>query len=254
MNNSLIRDFTALHKVLAKQNRMPYVLAQSGFPMILPSSGTIGNNGALSGLTALPTTYAQCYMYFPANAIAAGVAAGLYYVVMSSTTAGTIYNNTYTGGVPEAPASPTAFVTTGPGAYTQTTGADVTLVSISLPGGSLGNNGAFSVKGLCSLTNNADAKTLRCKFGGTNVISTSVVSTAAWSIDKTIRNRGVQTSQVCASTNLSSDSVGSMGSNATSFTAIDSSAASTIVISGQLVSVATNNFILELFEIQVKPS
>src|ERR1700693_852831 len=93
---------------------------QNAIPMILPSSGTIGNNGALSALTALPTIYANAYLYFPAGAIVAGSLAGLYYCIMSSTTAGTIYNNTYDttlGVMPTIPANPVPFVTPGPGAY-----------------------------------------------------------------------------------------------------------------------------------------
>src|SRR5690349_20306203 len=67
---------------------IPYVLAQCGIPFIKASSGTMGNNGALSGLTALPTTYAKAFIWLPAGAIAAGVpaAATWYYVQMSSTT------------------------------------------------------------------------------------------------------------------------------------------------------------------------
>lgn len=145
------------------------VLAQTAIPVILQSSGTIGNNGALSAITALPTTYASCYLYFPVDKIAAGVAAGLYYCVMSSTTAGTIYNNKYDptlGLMPTIPASPTAFVTTGPGAYVQTTGADITLLGCKIPGGAMGNNGSLRLMNVWVHLNSAGTKTWKWALGG----------------------------------------------------------------------------------------
>lgn len=174
-------------------------LLQTGIPMVIPSSGSIADNGALSGLTALPETISSCYMYFPANAIAAGVAAGLYYVVMSSTTAGTIYNNTYTSGNPTIPSSPTAFATTGPGAYTQTTGSDITVLSYAVIANSMGANGKIEADAFAEAqANNANAKTLRIKFGGsTNLVSTtSVTSNLTCQVLGVIRNRGVTNKQV----------------------------------------------------------
>lgn len=123
-----------------------FCLMSGGIICGTPSSGSIGDNGALTLTTALLQTFSQgLYLYFPANAIAAGVAAGSYWTVMSSTTAGTIYNNTYIGGKPVAPVSPTAFSTTGPGAYTQTTAASITNVSMTLPGGIIGLEGYAAV-------------------------------------------------------------------------------------------------------------
>lgn len=87
-------------------------------PMISAPTGTMANNGAITLGTALDATYANCYLYLPANAISAGSAVGWYYAEMSSATAGIVYNNTYSSGEPSVPSSPTAFVTTGPGAYT----------------------------------------------------------------------------------------------------------------------------------------
>ncbi len=104
-------------------------LVSGGVPVYVPSSGSIANNGALTLTTALPLIYPNVYLYFPANAIAAGSAAGKYYCQMSSTTVGVIFNNTYVSGTPVVPTSPTAFVTTGPGAYTQTISTNITLIA-----------------------------------------------------------------------------------------------------------------------------
>lgn len=146
----------------------PLVLASGGCPIGIPSSGTMGNNGALSGLTALNQTYSEgIYLYFPANAIFAGSSAGLYFTVMSSTTAGTVYNNTYTSGIPYAPSSNTAFSTTGPGVYTQVN-TEITLLTIPIPGGLLGKNGQCIIEALYEYQNSAGTKTIRVKIGGTN--------------------------------------------------------------------------------------
>ena len=165
-------------------------LLATAIPMILPSSGTIGNNGALSGLTAFPGTYVSCYMYFPANAIAAGVAAGLYYCVMSSTTAGTIYNNTYTSGQPTIPASPTAFSTTGPGAYTQTTASDVTVLSGTVPANTLGINGELRSTFLSEMVSGASYKVIGHKLGGTSYYEFYAATNSGWGGFVGLTNRG----------------------------------------------------------------
>lgn len=173
---------------------------QSGVPMILQSSGTIGNNGALSAITALPQTYSGgCYMYFPANAIAAGSAAGMYFVIMSSATAGTIYNNLYSSGTPIIPVTPTPFVTTGPGAYAQTTGVAIPLVSIPVPGGSMGLNGIVECHSYIANIGNTNAKTMTLSFGGQAFQSVAQATAANISAEweSIIQNRGSLTTQVC---------------------------------------------------------
>lgn len=144
------------------------VLASGGCPIGISSSGSMGNNGALTGLTAFNQTYSEgIYLYFGANVIYSGSAAGLYFTVMSSTTAGTIYNNTYTSGIPYAPSSNTAFSSTGPGAFTQTT-SEITLLTVPIPGGLLGKNGQCLTELGFDYKNSANAKTFRAKIGGTN--------------------------------------------------------------------------------------
>lgn len=211
--------------------------------MILPSSGTIGNNGALSAITALPQTYSGgCYMYFPVNAIAAGVAAGLYYVVMSSTTAGTIYNNTYTIGNATIPTTLVPFVTTGSGAYTQSTAAQM-LLTIPVPGGAMGVNGLLQIETLLSNIGNTNAKTMTMTFGGTNIQSVAQATAANVGSEwrTVVQNRGAQNVQVFGPP-------GNVGFGVTatpnSVAAIDTSATQNIVVSGTL-AVATDWIILE---------
>ena len=127
----------AVWRPLNRRKMLAVCSATIGFP----SSGSIGNNGALTGLSTFGTEYTSgysAYLYFPLNAIAAGVAAGFYWTVLSSATTGTIYNNTYTTGDCIPPASPVAFSTTGPGAYTAPTGSNITTLNVVVPGNTIG--------------------------------------------------------------------------------------------------------------------
>lgn len=237
-------------KATAKVNS-PYILAQSGVPLILPSSGSIGNNGALTLTTALAVTYSGgCYMRFPANAIFAGSAAGLYYVVMSSAAAGTIYNNTYSSGVPAIPASPTPFVTTGPGAYTQTTGADITAHAFLLPAGSQGNNGTLRIEPSFSSNNSAGSKTISVKVGAASAWVRSRTTTTGDQPLIALTNRGRQDRQIYA---YSGNSTYSTASSAGAAFAIDFSADQTITSTLQL-AVATDYVVCDSFIITVSPS
>lgn len=140
--------------------RLPSIIGQTHIPFVLPSSGSMGNNGALSSITALPTIYPNAYVYMPAGAIASGSAAGWYYAVFSSTTAATLYNNTYTSGTPAIPGTPTPFVTTGPGSYTQTTGSTIAAYALSILGNTIGPNGAVRLNGSWTYNNTSGNKTI----------------------------------------------------------------------------------------------
>lgn len=173
----------------------------SAIPIILPSSGVIGNNGAISGLTALPTTYSNgCYIYLPANAISAGSAAGIYFAIMSSTTAGVVYNNLYTGGAVSVPVTPIPFSTTGPGAYTQTINTDIVLLSYNILGGLLGNSGRVQIETVVAVNNTADTKTWRIRLQNAyNIRSYGITTTGGYVDYVQLRNRGSQLSQVSGS-------------------------------------------------------
>lgn len=153
------------------------VLGQSTLPMIFCSSGSMGNNGAITGLTALPTTYTAAYIYMEAGWISSGSAAGWYYYVASSSTAGTVYNNTYTSGTPLKPASPTAFSTTGPGTFTRTTGVDVASYQYSVAANQMGTTDRIEVTGCVTVPNNSNSKLVKLKMDST-LLSTGTVTTS----------------------------------------------------------------------------
>lgn len=186
----------------AAQYIRPVVLCST--PIILPSSGSIGNNGALSGITALNSTYLDgCWMNFPTGAVFAGSPNASYFVIMSSPTAGQIFQNTLSNGQPTLPSSPTPFTnTTGPGAYTQTAGSNVTVLTVLLPSTvTIGPNGAVRVYTVSSNDLNAGTKNGTIVFNsgsGVQTFSESTVNATATSLHL-IGNRGVTNRQVTAS-------------------------------------------------------
>jgi hypothetical protein len=122
------------------------IVAHTAIPFIHISSGSIAANGAISGITALPSAYPRAYCYFPANALATSISAGWYYCTFSTTTAGVAFLDTYTSGVPTIPSSPTA-VTDGKGAYT----GDITEragITLTVPAGAMGPNGELIISAL----------------------------------------------------------------------------------------------------------
>jgi hypothetical protein len=230
--HAFIQMFLAVFKTVAKLLGIPYGLLQTNVPVFIPSSGSIGNNGALTLTTALDTTYANCYLYFPANAIVAGSAAGLYYTQMSSTTVGTIFNNTYSGGKQTIPSSPTAFATTGPGAYTQTTATDITLLSTTLPGGAMGAHGSLFLFAQEVMASSGNAKVVKLKIGGSTVNQQGYTTTLQSTAPRVFRNKGVADRNV-SNANTGFNASGTTGPN---HTTIDTAVDQTVLITMQLAN------------------
>lgn len=231
---------------------LPLVIAKSAIPFIKISSGTMGNNGALSAVTALPRTFSSgAYIYLPAGAIAAGVpvAAAWYWCVFSSTTAGTVYNSTYTSGQPTAGVT-TAFATTGPGAFTGDTNA-LTAVSVTVPAGTMGVNSRIEVDAAWSGNNTAGNKFAKTLFGAAPMLSTLITTAGSIVSTSAAQNRGVLTAQATSFlfSNGSSASQGAV--NATD--GAENTANAVAVTIGVGCSVATDNDILESYEIRLIP-
>ena len=163
------------------------------YPFVVPSSGSIAADGVITLTTALDRTYANCYMYFPAGAFTAS-AAGFYYVVMSSTTVGQMYTTVYSSGVPATPAAPVA-VSTGAGAYTQTTAADLTGLTVTLPAGTIGLNGQIRVEEALALINTAGTKTAKCNFGGSDYGTITSASSSGVVHSAGVMNMGALSAQ-----------------------------------------------------------
>ena len=182
MHALLLHYFPQVYRALARLCRIKYNISQSSVHVYIAPSGTMGNNGAVTLGTALPRAFTEgLYLHFEANAIYAGSAAGKYWAIMSTTTAGVVYNNTFSAtsnGMPSLVTSPTAFVTTGPGAYTGAT-SEVAFGQATLPGGSLGPNGNWNSFLQFGTNSSANLKTGRVYFDGT-LISAAGVTTSAF--------------------------------------------------------------------------
>jgi len=123
----------------------------------------------------------------------------------------------------------------------------VTLATITIPAGLMGANGKLKIYPLWSTTNNANVKTLRAIFSGstcTTMTSQSVPNNSGLLI---IRNINSESVQKCSSGLVAGigASFGSIASNT-----VDTTAATTLVISGQL-AVGTDTLTLEDLFIEV---
>lgn len=179
----------------------PIILAQSVIPMILPSSGTMGANGSLTGLTALPcSVFPQaCFMYFPAGKVFSGSPAGMYYASILTTTTAQVYNNMYTSGRPQdaIPAVPTPVVDAGPGAYTQTTGSLITVLQYTIPAGSMGVNGSVLCDVQTQQSSSANGKLLQANFGALqSTVGSALSSVYGNTFRHRITNVGVPNKQI----------------------------------------------------------
>lgn len=176
------------------------ILAQTGIAVGIAGTGSVGANGALTLGTALfsATPYTQgCYMFFPAGAAFAASPAGFYLVKMTTATAGTIFNNTFTasGAMPTIPASPTGITDAGPGAYTGDTTAR-TVWQFTLPANTLGKNGCLGIDQQQTYTNSANTKTFITSFGGSNILNATPTTTSQCYQIRKMFNRGVTNAQI----------------------------------------------------------
>jgi hypothetical protein len=227
--------------------KVPFTIAQGGVPLILPSSGSMANNGVLTLATALAVTYANAYFYMPAGAIASGSAAGLYFGQCTSATACTLFNNTYTSGVATVPAAPVAFSTTGPGAYTQTTGSYISLGQGTLPANSLGPNGQIDSEAVVVTPNNANAKSLEYEFGGNLLQNFSLASQSSTHQSMSTANQGVVGTQVTTPGTL-----GSIGIGTTTRSSVSTSSSVAVQLLVQLAT-ATDYAVFEHWKMTVYP-
>jgi len=182
-------------KALVSKDGIPYALAQSGIPFVMPSSGSVASNGNLSGLTAFNVVYGWCYCYFPAGAVFAGSTAGWYLTNLTGATIGTIYADTYTSGQPSIPATPTPIVAAGPGAYTQATGADIPGPSCIVPADVMGANGTLYWERATNNNNSANQKIYNTYLGAQVLSGATHTTNPYHGALGTVKNRGSKLAQ-----------------------------------------------------------
>jgi hypothetical protein len=162
---------------------VPYVLAASKLPSIFPSGGTIAASGVVTLTTALQRVYGPCWMYFPAGAVVGG-AAGLYYVNMTSTTVGQVYNDykdnaaglNFNLGIPSV-------LTPAVGsnvAYTQPLNTFLALASFQVPADFFTDGACLWLDSYFTYPNNANTKNLGWRGNATNFASVAVTTSAGY--------------------------------------------------------------------------
>ena len=181
------------------ESKPPIITVMTGgTPSGIPSSGSVAANGALTVTAAFLETYSDgVWLFFPAGAVYAGSVAGSYWVVMSSTTLGTVYDNVLVlPGSDHPPVTPTPIVAAGPGAYTQVVTTDITVRSVVMPGNTMGEDGMLTFKSLVRHNNSAGAKSWRPSINST--FFGSIVSTTSTLSNRycDIYNRRNQSSQI----------------------------------------------------------
>jgi hypothetical protein len=231
----------------------PRVLAASGIPVMVANSGTIATNGTVTLGTALPSAYGAAFCYFPASAVSGDSTGGIYYVVFSSTTVGVVYAGKYgvangVGSVAFTPVIPSGTLTAVTGSNSAYTGSttETTLINVTVPAGSIGDNGQVIVIANWATNDSAGAKTGTTYLGGSSVGSAvSYTTSTGGSITNSIRNRGSLTAQI-------SQVIGGAAAAGSVYTAINTAASTSITITGDLAT-ATDNVILEGFTVELLP-
>lgn len=173
------------------QSLPAYVLQQVAIKQILPPSLIMGNNGAYTLGTPLDGTYSG-YLWCWPGMIFSGSNSGWFWTVMSSTTQGIVYNNKYQLSQPVIPATPTPFVSTGPGAFTCLINTLVTGLNCNPPAYGTGLHGRLETKFNWTTSNTAGNKTIVVSYGGSNLFSDveTNTSTSGYTTTRTIINQG----------------------------------------------------------------
>lgn len=224
-------------------------LLQMGVPVAVAPTGTMGANGAVTLGTTLTATYPRLWLYLPAGAAYSGSAAGFYWTVMSSGTAGTVYNNVYTPGSSfEAPTSPTAIVDAGPGAFTGATTA-IDVATVTVPAGMIGKNGSVHGSVLVFNNNSGNNKVASLKLGATSLCTLTQATNIGGRMLAEIHNAGSEAIQVA---NSAISAGGNAAVTGPSTGAIDTSAATSLTISLQH-STATDVLVMASCCLEVLP-
>jgi len=238
--------------IVGPQYPSAVTLAQVGIPSILAPNGTVATSGVVTLGTALPAIYPAAWLYLPAGAVVGG-AAGLYYVVFSSTTVGQVYTNysaATTQFIPAVPAGTPVAAVGSNSAYATLTTVDSPLACIDVPGLLMGLNGRLRVTRRDSALNNANVKLAKFTFGGTQFGgSVPLTSIAGAEVVREISNRGSAASQYAlANAAATSETSGTPG-----YLTINTAVDALLVLTANLAT-ATDYVVLEAFAVEVLPN
>lgn len=178
----------------------------TGIPFVVPPGDggatgltfTAGGGGSFtttSILASVGSLLGACYLYLPANAGGSGNVEGWYYAEFSTSLAGVVYSNRYTGGRPEIPTVKIPFAGNPSGRITQTAD-EITLYSATIPGGAMGKNGfmEFLMPFVSTTTN---TKYARINFGGVKIWELVATTNPVVDTYVAINNQGRFDAQRC---------------------------------------------------------
>ncbi len=220
----------------------------SGIPIIYAGGTAINLTavGALSGITALPTTYGWCWIWLPAAAVQSGVG-GLYLANLSSTTGGTVYQNLYVSGDHTIPTALGVLVGTAtPVAQTATNRG---MFSKQIKANSIGVNGGIRTTEKWSFGGTAGTKDLSLNFGSAYVgIQQSAATVGNAELVRSVINRGVSNKQIVTRYNSNGVS-SSLATSASYYTSQDTSVDFNLTFTAQIAN-AADFIVLEAFIIE----
>lgn len=231
----------------------PKLLAQRAVPVIIVPNGTVATNGTITLGTALAIIYANAWIYLPDGAVVGG-SAGLYFCQFASTTVGQVFtnfNDASSAFVPDVITSGLANAVGSNSAYTQTVATELTVASVTIPAGAIGNNGSLTHHSRWSWINNGNNKYLYAYIGVTRAgLLPTVSTTSSGNYLITGYNRGVNNSQIWGAGN--SDASGT--STGALLTSAENTANDLICsFKARLVDV-TDYIVLEAFRVEVRKS
>ena len=224
----------------------PQQIAAIGTPFaILPGDGSTtglqftGSAGAFTLSAAILTNawnaLKGCWCYLPANFGGKTYPAGWYWAVFSSDTAGILYNNVYSSGVPTRPATLTPFPVNLSGWLTQTTSEITGPTGFTLRGGSMGPSGVLKTH-LRGAGNVTASKTFRAYLGSSVVAFVGTLSTSPnFECLVATANQGSESLQInCRPSGLTGVGVqGNTFFSSAEFSSVDTTADQTVSISMQ---------------------
>ena len=224
----------------------PQQIAAIGVPFCsLPGDGSTtglqftGSAGAFTLTAGAILTYAWnalkgCWCYMPSGFGRSGYAAGWYWAVFSSDTAGVLYSDTYVSGRVTRDFSPTAFPVNLSGWLTQTTAEITGPTGLVLPGGSMGPSGNIKIHARAS-GNITSTKSFRHYLGCTVIFTTQPTTSPSYEILVVTANQGSESLQ----SNARVSAVTGVGLNSATCTAAESSSVDTSV--DQTYSISMQN-------------
>lgn len=220
-------------------------IAAIGTPfVILPGDGAAvgmfftGTAGAFTLSAAILTNawnaLKGCWCYLPANFGGKTYPAGWYWAVFSSDTAGILYNNRYSSGIPTRPSTLTPFADNLAGRLTQTTSEITGPTGFNLVGGSMGPSGVIKSH-IRTMGGASGTKTFRQYLDSTVLVFSAPTTNPNGEQLILTANQGSESLQV-NSAPLDNSGVGrnTNAFSATNYSAVDTSADRTLSYSLQI--------------------